>query len=333
MEETMLQFMKVTQISFKNQESSMKKLETQIGQLAEQLSSREDGRFPSNTVINPKEQCQAVMTRSGAVVGSPKPAEKREKTKEEEKIKSDLEERNFTLLKRENSKMDTFPKTVRRTKRQILEDSNKPLDEEKYKRLSYPQRVINPKQERQYERFLDVFKKLQINIPFAEALEQMPSYAKFMKELLSKKRKLENDKTVPLTEELSAILQRKLPQKLKDPGSFSIPCFIGNCTIGKALCDLGASINLMPLAIMKRLGIEEAKHTSITLQLADRSYTYPYGIVEDLLVKIEKFIFPAYFFILDIEVDADISLILGRPFLAIGRALIDVQKEELMLRV
>ncbi|XP_027338039.1 uncharacterized protein LOC113851970 [Abrus precatorius] len=154
-----------------------------------------------------------------------------------------------------------------------------------------------------------------------------------MKELLSKKRKLENDKTVPLTEECSAILQRKLPQKLKDPGSFSIPCSIGSCTIGKGLCDLGASINLMPLAIMKRLGIEEVKPTSITLQLADRSFTYSYGIVEDLLVKIDKFIFPADFVILDMEVDADIPLILGRPFLATGRALIDVQKGELMLRV
>ncbi|XP_027361379.1 uncharacterized protein LOC113869313 [Abrus precatorius] len=161
----------------------------------------------------------------------------------------------------------------------------------------------------------------------------MPSYAKFMKELLSKKRKLENDKTVPLTEECSAILQRKLPQKLKDPGSFSIPCSIGSCTIGKALCDLGASINLMPLAIMKRLGIEEVKPTSITLQLADKSFTYPYGIVEHLLVKIDKFIFRADFVILDIEVDADIPLILGRPFLATWRALIDVQKGELMLRV
>ncbi|XP_027368306.1 uncharacterized protein LOC113874268 [Abrus precatorius] len=259
----------------------MKKLETQIRQLAEQLSSIEDGRFLSNIVINLKEQCQAVMTRSGAVVGSPKPAEKREKTKEEEKIKSELEEGNFTLLKRENSEMDTFPKTVRRTKRQILEDSNKPLDEEKYKQLPYPQRVTNPKQERQYERFLD----------------------------------------------------RKLPQKLKDPGSFSILCYIGNCTIGKALCDLGASINLMPLAIMNRLRIEEVKPTSITLQLADRSYTYPYGIVKDLLVKIDKFIFLADFVILDMEVDANIPLILGRPFLAIGRALIDVQKGELRLTV
>ncbi|XP_027338038.1 uncharacterized protein LOC113851969 [Abrus precatorius] len=141
------------------------------------------------------------------------------------------------------------------------------------------------------------------------------------------------EKLVPLTKECSAILQRKLPQKLKDSGSFSIPCSIGNCTIGKALCDLGASINLMPLAIMKKLGIVKVKPTGITLQLADRSYTYPYGVVEDLLVKVDKFIFPADFVILDMEVDADIPLILGRPFLATGRALIDVQKGELMLRV
>ncbi|XP_027368315.1 uncharacterized protein LOC113874277 [Abrus precatorius] len=105
--------------------------------------------------------------------------------------------------------------------------------------------------------------------------------------------KLEHDKIVPLIEECSAILKRKLPKKLKDPGSFSIPCEIGQGTVGRALCDLGASINLMPLAIMKKLGIEEVKPTNITLQLADRSYTYPYGIVEDLLVKVDKFIFPA----------------------------------------
>ncbi|XP_027348055.1 uncharacterized protein LOC113859495 [Abrus precatorius] len=140
-------------------------------------------------------------------------------------------------------------------------------------------------------------------------------------------------KLVPLIEECNAILQRKLPQKLKDPGLFSIRCSIGNCTIGKALCDLGASINLMPLAIMKKLGIEEVKPTGITLQLADRSYMYPYGVVEDLLVKVDKFIFLADFVILYMEVDVDIPLILGRPFLATGRALIDVQKGELMLRV
>ncbi|XP_027348096.1 uncharacterized protein LOC113859552 [Abrus precatorius] len=216
----------------------------------------------------------------------------------------------------ENSEKESFPRAVRKAKRQILEEANQPIDEEKYNRLSYPQRMSNPKQEKQFERFLDVFKKFQINISFAEVLEQMPSYAKFMKELLSKKRKLENDKTVPLTEECSAILQRKLPKILKDLGSFSIPCSIRNCTVEKALCDLGTNIYLMPLAIMKKLGIEEVKPTSITLQLANKSYTYPHDFV-----------------ILDMEVDVNIPLILGRLFLATGRALIDVQKGELMLRV
>ncbi|KAK7314094.1 hypothetical protein VNO77_39304 [Canavalia gladiata] len=176
-------------------------------------------------------------------------------------------------------------------------------------------------------------KKLQINIPLAEALEEMPSYAKFMKELLSKKRRLKEDETVALTEECSAIIQRKLPQKLKDPGSFSIPCTIGNLQIGKALCDLGASINLMPLSIMKKLKIEEVKPTTMCLQLADRSIKHPYGVVEDLLVKVDRFIFPVDFVVLDMEEDAEIPLILGRPFIATGRALIDVQQGQLMLRV
>ncbi|KAM6584068.1 hypothetical protein CsatB_011070 [Cannabis sativa] len=154
----------------------------------------------------------------------------------------------------------------------------------------------------------------------------MPRYVKFMKKILSKKRKLEDYETVALTEECSAILQKKLPPKLKDPGSFNIPCSIGGSVETKALCDLGASINLMPLSVFKRLGLGKAKPTTVTLQLADRSLTHPRGIIEDVLVKVGKFIFPADFLILDMEEDSTIPIILGRPFLATGRALIDVQK-------
>jgi len=103
--------------------------------------------------------------------------------------------------------------------------------------------------------------------------------------------------------------------------------------VSKALCDLRASINLMPLSIFKRLGIGEVKPTMITLQLADRSVTYPYGIVEDVLVKVDKFIFPADFVVFDMKEDTKVPIILGRPFLATGRALIDVQQGKLMLRV
>ena len=112
---------------------------------------------------------------------------------------------------------------------------------------------------------MEVFKKLHIKIPFVDALEQIPSYVKFMKDILSKKKRLLEFETVNLTEECSAILQRKLPQKLKDPSSFTIPCKIGNLIFKRALCDLGASINLMSLSIFRRLGLGEARPTTVTL--------------------------------------------------------------------
>ena len=180
---------------------------------------------------------------------------------------------------------------------------------------------------------MEVFKKLHITIPFADALEQMLSYVKFMKDIFSKKRGLSDFETVNLTEECSAILQMKLLQKLKDPGNFTIPCTIGNAIFERALCDLGASINLMPLSIFRRLGLGEARTTTVTLQLEDRSLKHLRGVIEDVLVKVDKFIFPTDFIVLDMEEDKEIPIILGRPFLAIGRAMIDVQRGELKLRV
>ncbi|GAU52017.1 hypothetical protein TSUD_418330, partial [Trifolium subterraneum] len=168
---------------------------------------------------------------------------------------------------------------------------------------------------------------------FEEALEQMPLYSKFLKELLTKKRKPLDDDTVDMTEECSALIQRKLPQKKKDPGSFTIPCSIGNLCIGRALCDLGSSINLMSLTMMKKIPGAVAKPTRMQLSLADRSIVYPYGILHDVLVRVGEFVFPADFIIMDMAEDREVeSLLLGRPFLATGRALIDVEMGELMLR-
>ena len=178
-----------------------------------------------------------------------------------------------------------------------------------------------------------MFKKLHINIPFLDALEQMPNYFKFMKDIPSRKRRLLEFETVNLTEECSATLQRKLPQKLKDLGSFTIPCKIGNSIFKRVLCDLGASVNLMPLSIFRRLGLGEARPTTITLQLANRSLKHPRGVIEDVIVKVDKFIFPTDFIVLDMEEDKEIPIIPGRPFLATGRAMLDVQKGELKLRV
>ena len=207
--------------------------------------------------------------------------------------------------------------------------------------IPYPLRLKKNKLDKQFTKFMDVFKKLHINIPFADALEQMPDYVKFMKDILSKKRRLSNFEIVNLTEECSAILQRKLPQKLKDLGSFTIPYTIGNSIFERALCDLGASINLMSLSIFRQLGLSEAHPTTITLQLVDRSLKHPRGggggggggVIKDILVKVDKFIFLEDFIVLDMEEDKEIPIILGRPFLTTGRAMIDVQRGELKLRV
>ncbi|KAF5476972.1 hypothetical protein F2P56_003656 [Juglans regia] len=130
--------------------------------------------------------------------------------------------------------------------------------------------------------------------------------------ILSNKRKLEDHEMVMLTKDSSAILQKKLPPKLKNPRSFTIPYTIGNSYIDKALRNLGASINLMPLSVFKKLGLGEAKPTTISLQLADKSIEYPRGLIQDILVKVDKFIFPTNFIVLDMGEDEEIPLILGR---------------------
>ncbi|XP_070030047.1 uncharacterized protein [Nicotiana sylvestris] len=124
-----------------------------------------------------------------------------------------------------------------------------------------------------------------------------------------------------------------MAQKMSDPGSFTIPCTVGSYAFAKALCDLGASINLMPLAVYTKLGIGRARPTLMLLQLADRTVKRPTGILDDVLVQVGKFVFPTDFVILDCQVDEEIPLILGRPFLATGRALIDCETGELKMRL
>ena len=199
--------------------------------------------------------------------------------------------------------------------------------------VPFPQRLAKAKLDKQFGRFLEVLKKLYINIPFTKALQQMPTYAKFLKDILSNKRKLEEYETMALTEECSALIQNKLHPKLKDPGSFSIPCVIGTVNFEKALCDLGASVSLMPLSVCKKLDMGELKPTTISLQLADRSVKHPIGILEDIPIKVGKLFIPANFVVLEMEEDSQIPIILGRPFLATAGALIDVKNGKLSLTV
>ncbi|XP_070022112.1 uncharacterized protein [Nicotiana sylvestris] len=175
--------------------------------------------------------------------------------------------------------------------------------------------------------------QVQLNIPLVDVLHEIPKYAKYIKDIVAHKRRLTEFKTVALTEECTSRVQNKLPQKLKDPGSFTIPVRIGNIDVGRALCDLGASINLMPLSLFKQLGLGAPRPTTVMLQLADRSIAHPKGVIEDVLLQIGKFIFHADFIILDYKADELVPIILGRPLLATGDAIIKVREGKMILRV
>src|ERR1044072_4089251 len=289
----------------------------------------------SNTEIVHHEQCNMISLRSGKNLN----VQEKEKTFSE----SELEKERKKI--REEERKNIYEQEKEKLREEIIEEERekKRKDEElkarseKFNRVPFPtfsKDNAKKKLERQFSKFVSMFKKLNVDIPFSEVLEKMPQYAKFMKEILSKKRKLsDEDATVELTEEVSAIIQQKLPPKLKDPGSFTLPVEIGNIKVGRALCDLGASINLMPLTVYERLKIGNLKPTNMTLQLAARSIAYPYGVVEDVLVKVDKFIYPVDFVVLDVQEDSKVPLIFGRPFLATGNAEIDVAKGLMSLRV
>ncbi|XP_050897805.1 uncharacterized protein LOC127104677 [Lathyrus oleraceus] len=201
-------------------------------------------------------------------------------------------------------------------------------------KLPYPPRQKKKDQHKKnFEKFLEMFKKLEINIPFSIALEKMPIYAKFMKDIISKKCSTNVDLII-LTETCSAILRgMKILVKNKDRGCVTIPCTIGDRKFKKALIDLGAIVSLMPLSIYKKMGLGTVQDTRMTLQFADRSIRRPYGIVEDVLVKIDKFVFPVEFFILEMPEYEEIPLILGRPFLETGWCMINIEEGTMTLKV
>ena len=166
-----------------------------------------------------------------------------------------------------------------------------------------------------------MFEKVNINIPLLDAIKQFPPYAKFLKELCTNKRKFTKDEQITLSEEVSAVLLGKLPPKLKDPGSFTVPCTIGNKGFEGAMLDLGASINLMPYHIYKTLSLDDIKPLDIVLKIADQRRVTPRGVVENILVKIDELLIPADFVVLDIKEGAigdenEAPIILGRPFMA-----------------
>ncbi|KAH9697740.1 hypothetical protein KPL71_023731 [Citrus sinensis] len=295
--------------------ASLRNLENQIGQLATAVSNRPQGSLPSNT-DDPrregKEYCKVINLRSGndvhSSVGVPKRRIESNQGQEDNQVEKESQSSTFHNANQYSStttsaeSYDPAPggeeataPTATNPSKAKEKQSAQPATTQQFRHPPpFPQRFQKQQPNKQFSKILGVLKQLHINIPFVES---------------------------------------KIPQKIKDPGSFTIPCSIGTKYSGKALCDLGASINLIPFSVFKQLGVGECRPTTVTLQLADRSHAYPEGKIEDVLVKVDKFIFPVDFIVLDFEADKEVSIILRRPFLATGKTLIDVQKGELTMRV
>ena len=199
--------------------------------------------------------------------------------------------------------------------------------------IPFPHRMVEKKLNEKFSKFLEVMKGLQANIPFLQVMSQMPTYAKFLKYLLSNKHKLEESATVSLPMKVSAILRNKLPEKRGDPSSFSIPVKIGDVESKNALCDLGASVSLMPLSMAQKLNVGGMKPMRMSIQLADRSIRLPLGVLDDVLVQFGRVFVPCDFVIMEMEEDSKVPLILGRPFLKTAGAVSDVKDGCLTLNV
>ena len=190
----------------------------------------------------------------------------------------------------------------------------------------YPHRLRAPKKVNNHSEIYELFKQVKLNIPLLDAIKQIPSYAKFLKDLCTVKRKLGVNKEAFMTEQSTSLIQNNFPLKYKDLESPTISIVVGNSKLGHALVDLGASVNLLPYSVYVELGLGELEPANITLQLADRSVKIPRGIVKDVLVQVDKFYFPVDFVMLDtqhvVNQGTQFLVILGRPFLATSNAII-----------
>ncbi|GJY14432.1 reverse transcriptase domain-containing protein [Tanacetum coccineum] len=300
------------------------------------------GTLPSNTIPNPKGEMKAITTRSGVAYEGPSiptnPSPKKVVERETEEI-TDKEQTNFqgstaqipppVIPIPEPDVSTTLPKTTPIPESDIPKNLPKP-------NIPYPSRRDDQKSRdkasNQMEKIFQIFQDLRFDISFADALLLMPRFAPTIKSLLMNKEKLLELAKIPLNENCSAMLLKKLPEKLGDPDKFLIPCNFPGMDVCHALADLGASINLMPLSIWKKLSLPDLTPTRMTLELADRSITRPKGLAEDIFVKVGNFHFPTDFVVVDFEADPRVPLILGRSFLRTSRALIDVYEGELVLR-
>ncbi|WVZ48719.1 hypothetical protein U9M48_000138 [Paspalum notatum var. saurae] len=296
--------------AMKNQLSFNKMLETQIAQLAAALPNANPGKLPGQPEAPPKEHINAVTTRGGKSTQDPPSPSHAGKAQEKIAESEDKVGDEDTPGKEEKP-------------------ASKHLPHEFYDTtvLLFPLRNKKAAADEQYSKFVEVIKKLYVNIPLLDAM-QVPTYAKYLKDILNNKKPLPSTEIVHLTEECSAAILKK-----KDPRSPTISCSIGTQHFDHALCDLGASVSVMPKVIFDKLNHDALAPTAMCLQLADQSVRYPEGVAENVAVRIRNLPIPVDFVVLDMEIDSKTPLILGRPFLSTADATIDVGAGKVHLNI
>ncbi|KAL7605792.1 uncharacterized protein LOC111906878 [Lactuca sativa] len=199
--------------------------------------------------------------------------------------------------------------------------------------LSFPSRDHIHPLEQQHLKFMKQVKGISINTPFIDSLSKVPEYAKFLQDFINTRQQLEKNSKVILSEQSSKVIMEELPKNMGDLGRLTLPCEFGNNLKTYTLADSGAIINLMPYSFNQKLNLPGLKATRMTIYMANRSVTHPRGIVENISLKIGKFVFPIDFVISDMKEDANVLIILGRPLLNTDRALVDIRKSKLTLTV
>nr|GEZ66277.1 reverse transcriptase domain-containing protein [Tanacetum cinerariifolium] len=305
-------YVKANDAIMRNMQNQGQNVQNQLANLTDMLSkfmssntasSSGSGGLPSNTVTNPKEDLKGITTRSGVAYQGPTTAPSKQGTKPEEPV-STSEQANTLVSASKPNPQALIPYPSRRN------------DERNWE-----------KAKDQIEKFYQIFKDMSFEISFSDALILMPKFASTLKALIDNKEKLSEMARTSLNEHYSAVLLKKLPEKLGDPGKFLIPCDFSGMAECLALADLGASINLMPYYVWKKLSLPDPTPTCMTLELADRSISRPVGVAEDVYIKVGSFHFPVDFVVVDFDADPRVPLILGRSFLKTRKALIDIFEE------
>jgi hypothetical protein len=296
-------------VAVQNQLNFNNVLETRIAQLAASLPHPNGGDFPSEPAVPVKENVKAVITRSGKTMAEPKAKSKKmsptDLVEEEEKAEAEVEAKPRHEKEEENLGKAS-PKDISDT---LL--------------LSFPHRAKKPVEDEKWSWFMEVIRRMYVHIPMLDTM-QVLTYARYLKDILNQKRLIPETDMLVFAERCSSAILDGLRDKMGDLGVPTISCLIGTQKFDQVLCDLGASMSVMPKVIYDQLNHDSLVPTSMHRQLADQSIWRPMGIVEDIPVGIMNSFVPVDFVVLEMDACCQIPLILGRPFLSTVGATIDV---------